>query len=188
MRNLLFTLSLFSLSFILFAQDKTNIDEQFNSMIQESNTYQNYKVVKLSEINSLQNNVRNSFDKLYDQIDDLTDKRAKLSEELNEVKELVSSLELELADTQEAVEKISMFGIGTKKATYKNIVWTVIILLVLISSVLFHRYFNSFKDIKELQANLSETEGEFDEFRSRALEREQKLRRELLDEQNKNKN
>ena len=189
MKNLVFTFSLlFTLSFSLLAQDKINIDEQFNRILQESNTYQNYKVVKISEINGLQKNVSNSFDKLHNQIDDLTDKRAKLSEELNEVKALVSNLELELADTQDAVEKISMFGIGTNKSTYKTIVWTLISLLILTSSILFHRYFNSFKDIKELQANLSETESEFDDFRSRALEREQKLRRELLDEQNKNKN
>lgn len=185
MKSLLLGLSLFFISFSITAQN--TINEQFNNIIKESNTYQNYKVIKLNELNVLQRNTQDSINLLQSKIDNLSLTEKELKQNLQQVNFDFENLKQELLDTQEQVENISMFGIPTKKASYKNIVWFIIILLFIISGTLFYNYSNSFKFIKELKHSLSETENEFDEFRKRALEREQKLRRELLDEQKKNK-
>ena len=59
--------------------------------------------------------------------------------------------------------------------------------LLLIIVLLFVRFKNSYNIIKTTKEKLEETDNEFENFRQRSLEREQKIRRKLQDELNKHK-
>ncbi len=178
------------LSFNVFSQENkkdNSIQSQFTNLIEKSNTYQSYKVIKISELNILQRNIRDSISALKSTIDEFetttTSQNVKIDSITNEIK----SLKQELKDTQENVENISLLGMPTKKSSYKTIMWTIIIALLLLSTILFYRFKKSHSDTKEAREKLDETENELEDLRKSSLEREQKIRRQLQDEINKNK-
>ena len=60
-------------------------------------------------------------------------------------------------------------------------------MLLLISGFLFYRFLNSHKITNDVQLKMAEMEIELEDYRRNSLEREQKLRRKLQDEINKNR-
>src|SRR5690554_2352796 len=65
--------------------------------------------------------------------------------------------------------------------------WTLVILLIFTALILFFIYKKGNRKTKEAKAKFLETEQELEGLRKRSLEREQKIRRELQDEINKNR-
>ena len=83
---------------------------------------------------------------------------------------------------------ISLFGIQLSKFIYNLLLWALIsILLVLVIYLSFKFQKNNFLTKKAIQ-NLKNVEHEYEQYRKKALEREQKLRRTLQDEMNKQRN
>ena len=74
-----------------------------------------------------------------------------------------------------------------QKSTYNLFVFFSLGFLLLIIVLLFVRFKNSYNIIKTTKEKLEETDNEFENFRQRSLEREQKIRRKLQDELNKQK-
>ena len=67
--------------------------------------------------------------------------------------------------------------------------WVIVFALVLILVFFIYKYKQSNVLTKEAKKNLAENEAEFDEYRKKSLEKQQKLGRQLQDEKNKqNKN
>jgi len=73
------------------------------------------------------------------------------------------------------------------KSAYNSLLWSLIIGLILLLVLFIFKFKNSNTITKQANLLLVETEEEFDTFRARSLEREQKVRRELQDEINKHK-
>ena len=82
---------------------------------------------------------------------------------------------------------IFFFGIELKKSSYKFIVWMIFILLVGVLSYFIFKYKNSFLIILEAKENLLQAEEELVMFKKKSIESDQKLRRQLQDEINKQK-
>jgi len=71
--------------------------------------------------------------------------------------------------------------------TIKTIVWSIILILLLALGILFTQFKKSFTDTKDARKKQLDAESELEEYKKLALEREQKIRRQLQDELNKNK-
>lgn len=163
------------------------IEDQFNEVVDESNDYQDYKVIKKNKINKLRQNILDSIETLESRI-------GGSQNELGQQAQTIDSLSMELRATKEDLalsrEKengIEVFGVITEKATYNTILWTIIAVLLIILAYLGYKFKNSHNVTKEAQLKLAETEIELETHRQKALEREQKLRRKLQDEINKKK-
>lgn len=187
---LAFPLFLFTLT--ITAQDsiqikKNTLSEQMTDAFDKSNSYQEYKVVKKTQLTTLRRNILDSVSTLQKRI-------ALMESELARERIAVDSLGQNLKTTQQnlikAKEKedgIAIFGILTSKATYNSIMWGIIVILLLISGFLFYRFLNSHKITNAAQLSMAEMEIELEDYRRNSLEREQKLRRKLQDEVNKNR-
>lgn len=192
-KNLALASLLLCLSLSTFAQEdqearkSTTIDSQFTSLIEKSNTYQTYKVIKISELGVLQRNIRDSISSLKSTIADSESIITEQNNQINSSTQQIDALNTELEQTQKNVENISFLGIATEKSSYKTIMWSLVGILLFLSIFLFFRFKKSDSDTKEAIGKLSETEFELDDLRKRSLEREQKVRRQLQDELNKNK-
>ncbi|MGB8374852.1 MAG: hypothetical protein WCE57_05990, partial [Salegentibacter sp.] len=66
--------------------------------------------------------------------------------------------------------------------------WGIVALLVVALLFFIYRYKSSNATTKEANQRLRETEKEFDAYRAKALEKEQRLGRQLQDERNKANN
>lgn len=185
-----FTLAIVLCAFNIagFAQDNTNtIDNQFNTLLNESTNWQNSKIVQLDKLQQLQKNVNDSLTKLHLTI--VNNKDAS-----QEHKDSVEALTAKLKVTQDSLQtsltkttNIEVLGLSSEKSTFLTVIWAIIGVLIILLGVIYYRFKKSFMDIKEVKSKLTETEEELDELRKSSLEREQKIRRQLQDEINKNK-
>ncbi|WP_339697109.1 hypothetical protein [uncultured Marixanthomonas sp.] len=194
-KQLITLLPLLLCTVILFAQENpqtkatdNSIEGQFKDVVDESNNYQEYKVIKKYQINQLRKNI-------LDSISDLESKIATSKTEIDQKAKKIDSLTSKLKTTKEdlSVSKekengIEILGILTQKSTYNTIMWSIIVLLLVGLAFIFYKFKNSHKVTKDSQLKLAETEMELETNRQKSLEREQKLRRKLQDEVNKNRN
>ncbi|OAB78916.1 hypothetical protein [Cochleicola gelatinilyticus] len=185
------TVSLCFLSLIAVAQTETSTDNslegQFTDVIDGSNNFQEYKVIKKFKINQLQKNVLDSVAALEKQITTANAEIEKQQTEISSLTETLKTTEEDLTTSKEKEDGIEILGMLTQKATYNTIMWSLILILLAILAFLFYKYKNSHAVTKAANLKLAETEEEFDAHRAKTLEREQQLRRKLQDEINKNK-
>jgi len=167
--------------------DTVSVKSQFDYLMDNSNTLQNYKVVKTAWVLKLKSNV----------IDSLSASKKKIldnSSILNSQKILIDSLNIKLAAADTMItelrsekESISLFGIPFEKTVFKTMFFLIVV--GLIGALLF--FITKFKqsNIITTQCKLTskQTEEEFAVYREKALEREQKAMRRLQDELNKQK-
>ena len=190
MKNLIFITVLFStLSFTGISQDgKGNtIDEQIKNLIDNSNSYQDYKVIKTSEIGKLRTNIKDSIAALKTTIVGsqtiISDQKNKIETSTNQIEVLQNDLE----QTQKKVDSIEFLGYPSQKASYKTIMWSIVFVLLLLSLILFFVFKRGQRKAKDAREKLALTEIELESLRKRSLEREQIVRRELQDEINRNR-
>lgn len=199
MKNLtivLFVLSAFS--YTLNAQNSStstpednSIQGQFETIIRKSTNYRQngkrYEVVRLIELNALQKNV-------LDTIKTANGTIATLQATIAENETAISSLNAKLDETSNNLEKITeekdsmpFFGSLVSKSTYKLIVWSIIVGLLIFLTFFILKFRSSNALTLQAKSALADLEEEYEQHRRRALEREQKISRELHDERNKNK-
>ena len=87
--------------------------------------------------------------------------------------------------SQSKVDNISLFGLLLNKTTYNSILWGLIGVLLISLLFFIYKFKNSNVLTNEAKASLVDVEQEFEQFRKKTLEKEQKLRRQLQDEINK---
>ncbi|WP_010254774.1 LPXTG cell wall anchor domain-containing protein [Myroides injenensis] len=187
-KPIILTAALLSFISISFAQsNKNTIDDQFTKMIQESNSYQTYKVVSKNQLDILQKNVRDSISQLHSTINNNNKLFQDTKATLDSLTTKLNTSEVALNQALERENNLEVFGIGTHKSTFQTIVWSIIGILLLTLAIVFFRFKKSHTDTKDALKKLTETEHELEEVRRMSLEREQKIRRQLQDEINKNK-
>jgi hypothetical protein len=163
------------------------IDNQFEYLIQKSGKYQEYKVVKRTWLFTLKSHVADTLKAVHK---DLSDTQAIVKAQAGEIESLKSNLtntETTLNATNDEKDNISLFGIQTSKASYKVLMWSIIGGLFALLLLFIYKFKGSNSSTKDAKHKLEEVETEFEEHRRNALEREQKVRRQLQDELNKQK-
>lgn len=189
---LLLTIPLFLFSISANAQDsvqieKNTLDNQMTEAFDKSNSYQEYKVIKKTQLATLKRNILDSVSTLERKITGLESEIKNQNTEIDSLTQNLKQTQENLAASKEKEDGIELFGILTSKATYNTIMWSIIGILLLISGFLFYRFLNSHKITKAAQLKMAEIEIELEDNRRNSLEREQKLRRKLQDEINKNR-
>jgi len=163
------------------------IDNQFEFVIRRSNSWQEYKTVKKTWLYTLKAHTLDSLKAVHK---DLTDTQVVVSKQASEIENLKSNLsntESTLNATNDEKDNISLFGIQTNKASYKILMWAIIGGLLALLLLFIYKFKGSNSATREAKFKLTEVETEFEEHRRNALEREQKVRRQLQDELNKHK-
>ncbi|GGH47474.1 tRNA (guanine-N1)-methyltransferase [Mangrovimonas yunxiaonensis] len=183
------------LSFSLHAQEDEGlslnsgtIDNQFEYVIRKSNSYQDFKVVKKHWLYTLKAHTLDSLKALHEKLDKnlaTIDSQAKDIEKLNTN---LSNTQSTLDKTNEEKNNMALFGLQMSKSSYNTLMWSIIIGLLACLLFFIYKFKNSNTVTREARKSLTEVEEEFEEHRKRALEREQKVRRQLQDEINKQRN
>lgn len=177
------------LSFSGISQDevKSNtLDAQFQDVIDNSNNYQSYKVIEQSKLLKLKSNISDTITEYKQTISEernvISEQEAKIDSSLQEIETLKTTL----GETQKKVDNIDFLGMPTQKSMYNIIMWTIVGILFLLALILFFVFKKGQRNTKDAKEKLVDTQVELDTLRKRSMEREQKVRRELQDELNKN--
>lgn len=165
--------------------DSGTIKSQFEYVIEESNRYQEYKVVKMAWLEALKAHVSDSLKALRKE---LAETQNVVSRQKNDIAALQADLK-NVRDTLAAVNNeknsIEFINVQMKKSTYKSLMWLIVGILALLLVFFIFKFNRSNVITTETKKTLSEIQAEFEAFKKRAREREQVLKRELQDELNK---
>ena len=173
-----------------FAQTNTtpgsqSIDEQFESLLKSSNNFEDYKVIKKYKINQLRENSKKHVEGLNTQIGDLEGNINTLSTEIAQLKTSLNNTQTALGDTNKEKDSMSFFGSQMSKASYNTMVWAIAGALLLGLLFFIFKFKNGNILTKQAQRKLDDLEQDFDDYKRKSLEKEQKLGRQLQDERNK---
>ncbi|TYB77400.1 tRNA (guanine-N1)-methyltransferase [Bizionia gelidisalsuginis] len=164
------------------------LDNQFEFVIQRSNDYQEYKVVKKTWLYALKAHTLDSLKAINKNLDATQAISDNQNQEISKLKSGLSNTQESLDKTNLEKDSMSLFGLQMSKSGYNTLLWSIIGALLALLLFFIYRFKNSNVVTKEARTALSETEEEFEDHRRVALEREQKVRRQLQDELNKHKN
>jgi len=171
------------------SQEKDNsINAQFTELIKEANNYQEYKVVKHFKLNQLQKNTVKEIEDLNNTIKASGDTIQNQRKEVAKLQQELKKTNGDLTNVTQEKDDIKFLGMSTNKGTYQTTMWVIILTLVLILFFFIYKFKNSNVLTKEARKNLAENEADFEEFRKKSLEKQQKLGRMLQDEKNKQAN
>lgn len=163
----------------------TPIQDEFSALIQESNNYQGYKVVDYDKLIELRNSTRNYISDLKEEIIQHKNTLDQQNDEIEKLKSDLKTTQDDLKRVSEEKDALMFLGMPFSKGGYKGMMWGIVGGLIVILLILFFRFKSSNAATKDAQQKLSETEKEFDAYRTKALEKEQRLGRMLQDEKNK---
>lgn len=164
-----------------------SIDNQFEYIFQKANNYQDYKVVKKNWLLLLKKNTLDSVARLEKELATSEQLTSTQKSKIDNLNEELASTNQQLTTVTEEKDSISFFGALINKPAYKGIMWGIVAILALILGFFVYKFKNANTVTQEAQKSLAELEEEYEEHRRKALEREQKARRQLQDEINKQK-
>ncbi|MDO1500220.1 tRNA (guanine-N1)-methyltransferase [Winogradskyella maritima] len=168
------------------------LDSQFEYILKKSGNFRGtngsmYEAVKQSDILKVRANVADSLKKSYSRIDELEANVSNQAEEITTLKSNLGSTQSTLDETNLEKDSMSLFGLQMSKTSYNILMWSIAGGLLALLLFFMYKFKNSNSSTQDAKRKLAEVEHEFDEHRRVALEREQKVRRQLQDELNKQK-
>ena len=161
------------------------VENQLKKAYGKASNWQHYKMITRTDFQILQKNIVDSVTALKKNIEN---KQLTINEQEKNVtalNEKITSLTEKLNSSIDKEDKINFIGIGMTKNTYNLLLWSIITILAITTVFFFMRFKNSNSLTKAAKSNLAEIEEEFELHRRKSLEKEQKLRRQLQDEINK---
>jgi hypothetical protein len=163
------------------------IDNQFEFVIKRSNRYQEYKVVKTTWLHTLKAHTLDSLKAIQDQLDGTRNIVNTQKSEIGNLKTELESTKTTLDATNSEKNSMALLGLQMSKTNYNLLMWAIIGTLLVFLLMFIYKFKNSNAVTKSTKRNLVDIEEEFEDHRRTALEREQKVRRQLQDELNKQK-
>lgn len=161
------------------------VEEDFTNLIEKSNDYQGYKVIDYNELITLKNKTGQYFSTLNEDIIAQKNTIDQQQDQINQLEKDLEATKLDLERVNADKDVITFLGMPFSKGGYMAFMWGIVAILVLALLFFIFRYKQSHAHTVEARNKLQSTEKEFDVFREKSLEKEQRLGRLLQDERNK---
>ena len=184
---------LISITSLAFAQEdspgKSNgtLNEQFDYVMQKSNNFQEYKVVKKDYLLQLKKSSTDSVRKYQKELIDLKKQTANHQSVVSQLNDTLKTTQTNLKELQIAQDNVDMFGTTMSKTNYNYLMWGIVSVLGLVLLLLFFQLKSAKTIANEQKEHSEKLESDFEDYKHKALEKEQKLGRQLQDEINKHK-
>lgn len=162
------------------------VDDAFSKLIKESNNYQSYKVVKLNSLLELQRSTKKEISDLESAITELNSQIEDLQGQVDRSKAELDQTNSTLKQVEKSKDEFSFIGIKMMKTTYQVIVIVIIVILLILLIVFIGRFKAGNSITIKARNDLEDLQNDYDEYRKKALETQQRLGRQLQDERNKN--
>ncbi len=167
------------------ALDSATLSQQFQYIKKVSSSHNEFKVVKVTRLNKLWSNA-------IDSLTSVKENLVKTNQVVSTQKKEISNLNTELTNTKEQLasvneekDNISLLGMSMSKGKYKTIMWAAVIGLATLFALTFFKFKSSNQITKTTRKDHQDIQEEYNDFKSNALEKERKLKRELQTELNK---
>jgi hypothetical protein len=161
------------------------IRSSFDKMISKSNRYQDFKVVKITALNTFIAEVQDSLDVNQKKYNKEVNAKKQLIAQVETLNDTIAAKDSQVASLISQRDNINTAGMSMDKNSFSTAMWLALITLIGLLVALFLRNKSIAISQKNIRNNLSEVEGELASVKKKALEREQELKREVQDYVNK---
>ena len=163
---------------------KQTIGEQFQEMLESSESYTEYKVIKRTKLNDFSRAIQDSLATSRTQISSLNAEVSDLKSQISPLTTRISDLEEQLEKSEKLRESLLFLGIQMNKATYHLFVWVIIAALAVFGVFAYTSFMRSNKVTSKTKKEMKALELEYDEHRKKSHEKQIKMGRELQTERN----
>ncbi|GEM_PF-1700646 len=165
-------------------QAELDINTQFSTLLSQSKSQDaDFKLIRRSNVEIIQRNVNDSLNTYKKEIAQLKAQTGNSSSTIKNLQDTITSLQQHLADEKSKTQTIGFLGTNLDKGFYHTLVWSIIIVLALGLLIIIASFRKARVDAVEHRKTAEEVQDELHSFKKKALEKEQQLRRQLLDEQ-----
>lgn len=166
---------------------QNTLNEQFETLVEKANSWQSYKIIDRAKLGNYQRNVLDSLQSIKSKIQAQQDVISGHEEQVKGLNGKISELQNELEKTQNEKDSVNFLGVLLPKSTYSLIMWSFVLVLTCLLLFYVYKYISGSTVTKKSLQDLKELQEEYENYRKSAIEREQKVRRQLQDEINKHK-
>ncbi len=165
-------------------EEVNTLSQQFNALKDKSNSYQEYKVVKLTSLNTFWSNVNDSIAAVQKEIiianNNILSQQRKLDSLINTLETREAALEKSEYD----IAHLNVLGMDVQKESYVSFTWGVFFVLLLLLGIAIAKYRSSNKVAVEKKSDYDALNNELNDCKQKSREKEIKLMRELQTERN----
>lgn len=163
---------------------KGSIDTQFYYInILSRNSDADFKLIRKTNLDILKKNALDTINRLKSELSSIKEASASSIETTSSLRDSVSTLTAELQAEQQKTDSINFLGIDFQKGSYHSLVWSIIIVLGVGFVGILLAFRKSKSDTVDHKKAVNEIQDELQAFKKKAMEKEQILKRQLLDEQ-----
>lgn len=165
----------------------TTLEGVFQQLIDRSGGWQNFKMLDRGKLAAFQRSMTDSINGVRSQ---LVAEKQKVKENEATIKELndkITEIQAALDQTKDQKDSVSFFGALVSKGLYNTIMWGIVLALASLLVLYIYKFSNGNVVTKKSINDLNELQEEYENYRKAAIEREQKVRRQLQDEINKHR-
>lgn len=165
----------------------TTLEGVFQQLIDRSGAWQNFKMLDRGKLAAFQRSMTDSINGVRLQ---LVAEKQKVKENEATIKELndkITEIQAALDQTKDQKDSVSFFGLLISKGLYNTIMWGIVLALASLLVLYIYKFSNGNVVTKKSINDLNELQEEYENYRKAAIEREQKVRRQLQDEINKHR-
>ena len=165
----------------------TTLEGVFQQLIDRSGVWQNFKMLDRGKLAAFQRSMTDSINGVRSQ---LVAEKQKVKENEATIKELndkITEIQAVLDQTKDQKDSVSFFGALVSKGLYNTIMWGIVLALASLLVLYIYKFSNGNVVTKKSINDLNELQEEYENYRKAAIEREQKVRRQLQDEINKHR-
>ncbi|MGJ3236969.1 hypothetical protein [Marivirga sp.] len=167
------------------AQEEAKLSEQYQNMIESSETFEKYKVIPITKVNSFGQILNDSINSLNQKVSSSKSAQLNAEKERDSAKAQMNDLKSELVEAQSKVDEMPLFGIPMTKTTYNIVMWTLVVILLAGLVIVYIMFMNSFRLTKQAKRDKERVDEELEDLRKRSHDKQVKIKRELQTALNK---
>ena len=165
--------------------DTLSLSKQFEQVYRRSSSYKDFKVIRKSTFQNLKKNTLDSIKIIDEKLKIESQKNTRLEQEINSVAKIRLEQDLELSEAILEKNTIYFVGLKLRKNTFKIIIWSIFLILIILICYFAYKLKDGIKITSQAKKELTSVEKGFNSYKKKSLVRDQKMRRQLQDEINK---
>ena len=165
----------------------TTLEGVFQQLIDRSGAWQNFKMLDRGKLAAFQRSMTDSINGVRSQLGAEKQKVKENEATIKELNDKITEIQAALDQTKDQKDSVSFFGALVSKGLYNTIMWGIVLALASLLVLYIYKFSNGNVVTKKSINDLNELQEEYENYRKAAIEREQKVRRQLQDEINKHR-
>jgi F0F1-type ATP synthase assembly protein I len=157
----------------------TTLNQKWDNMLSKSENYQNYKVIKTSELLDVWKSIQDSIVRFKAELVQERNRIKGQNAQIIQLQKQVSDVKEELNGVTTQKNSMSFLGMDVDKYVYTSALWMIILIVVGSCAVLFYLYTKSNKVTVQKITEYDQLSRSFEEYKQGKIEMERKLKREI---------